>query len=375
MRRFLPLILPALLLGACESNRAGPPTPELLVAPAFPRLSFENPLFLAAAPGDAQRLYVATQGGRVYAIPNIPDPAAAEVFLDIRSRVRSGGEEGLLGLAFDPGHADTGHFFVYYTAAGNPRRSVVSRFTASGNPRVGDPASEAVLLEIPQPYSNHNGGMLAFGPDGKLYIASGDGGSAGDPQDNAQNPGSLLGKILRLNPDGTVPADNPFVGVAGARGEIWALGLRNPWRFSFDRASGALWAGDVGQDAQEEVDLVVRGGNYGWRYFEGNAAFNNPDGRPASDFIAPVATYPHSQGCSVTGGYVYRGTRLPGFAGHYFYADFCSGRLWALAHDGARVVSHRQVGEVPNPSSFGEDAAGELYITSFDGRVYRLAPP
>ena len=374
MRHALWLLI--LLSGACNNNSPAPAAADLALQRVFPQLSFENPLFLTAAPGDTQRLFVAAQPGRVHVFNNAPDPAAAPVFLDITAKVRSGGEEGLLGLAFHPDYAQNGFFYVYYTAAADPRRSVISRFKVSSDPAVADAGSETILLEIPQPFANHNGGMLAFGPDGMLYIASGDGGSGGDPQNNGQSLMTLLGKILRLTPDGGVPADNPFAAAAapGTRGEIWAYGLRNPWRFSFDRGNGELWAGDVGQNKYEEVDLIVKGGNYGWRLYEGNEPFNNPDNRPASDFVAPVITYDHDQGCSITGGYVYRGSALPALAGQYLYADFCSGRVWALSQIGPRYTTNRQIGTVPNPSSFGEDAAGELYLTSFDGGIYKLAP-
>ena len=339
----------------------------------FPDLSFERPLFLTAAPGDAQRLYVVEQGGRVLAF----DPRAAtktSVFLDLRGKVsRQGEEEGLLGLAFHPQYAANGLFYVYYSGAGE-RRQIVARYRADAARAAADPGSEKQLYVMDDPYRNHNGGMLAFGPDGMLYIGTGDGGSAGDPKDSGQRLDTLLGKILRVTPEGTVPADNPFVGKAGARGEIWAWGLRNPWRFSFDRKTGALWAADVGQNEWEEIDVIVRGGNYGWRLFEGDAAYDNPKRRPARDFVAPVAVYGHDLGCSVTGGYVYRGKAVPALQGQYLYADCCSGRLWAVPADGSGRRKAREIGTVPQPSSFGEDDRGEVYVTSFDGGLYRLEP-
>jgi glucose/arabinose dehydrogenase len=339
----------------------------------FPQLTFERPLFLASAPGDAQRLYVVEQGGVVRAF----DPLAATqttVFLDLSAKIsRKGEEEGLLGLAFHPQYAKNGLFYVYYSSAG-ARRQIVARYRADVARAVADPASEQQLHVMDDPYRNHNGGMLAFGPDGMLYIGTGDGGSAGDPQDSGQRLDTLLGKILRVTPEGTVPPDNPLVARAGARGEIWAWGLRNPWRFSFDRQSGALWAADVGQNEWEEIDVIVKGGNYGWRLFEGNARYDNPRRRSARDFIAPVAVYGHDQGCSVTGGYVYRGATVPALAGQYLYADFCSGTVWALPADSKGRRQGRTIGTVPQPSSFGEDAAGEVYITSFDGGLYRLVP-
>jgi glucose/arabinose dehydrogenase len=362
------------------------PAPATAAEPAvdfqrvFPRLTFERPLFLAAAafllaaPGDAQRLFVVGQGGLIHVFDaRGGDPATAAVFLDLRRKVsRRGEEEGLLGLAFHPDYARNGRFYVYYSATGEPRQ-VIAQFRADVKQAVADPASERILYEVPDPYRNHNGGMLAFGPDGMLYIGSGDGGSRGDPKNNGQRLDTLLGKILRVTPDGTVPADNPFAGTAGARGEIWAYGLRNPWRFSFDRATGALWAGDVGQNQWEEIDVVRKGGNYGWRLFEGVEEFDNVDGRAAGDFIAPVLTYGRELGCSVTGGYVYRGKAVPPLQGHYLYADFCSGRVWAVPAEGKGGRKSREIASVTSPSSFGEDSAGELYVTSFDGGLYRLA--
>ncbi len=360
------------LLSACVAPQVA--AADFAFEQAFSQLAFENPLFLTAAPGATQRLYVATQGGRIFVFPKIPEPRTAGVFLDIRSRVtQRGGEEGMLGLAFHPDFAGNRSLYVYYTPADRPRRTVISRFRAT-SADVADPASEQVLLTIAQPYSNHNGGMLAFGPDGYLYVGVGDGGSGGDPHDNGQRLDTLLGKILRLTADGKAPPDNPFAGTRGARPEIWAYGMRNPWRFSFDRATGALWVGDVGQNKWEEIDRVVKGGNYGWRVYEGAAPYARSGVQPASDYLPPVATYGHEAGCSVTGGYVYRGKAVAQLRGHYVYADFCSGTVWALdaADDGPRVG--RAIGNVPNPSSFGEDADGELYLTSFTGRLYRLSP-
>ena len=344
---------------------------------AFPALTFERPVLLTHAGDGSGQVYVVEQHGVIHRI----DPATPErtdVFLDISARVsRRGNEEGLLGLAFEPVFAENGRFYVYYSAA-SPRRSVLSRFETNGG--LGDPASESVLLEVPQPYSNHNGGMIEFGPDGMLYVALGDGGSAGDPQRHGQNLATLLGTILRIDVTaggGTpyaVPADNPFIGQNGARGEIWAYGLRNAWRFSFDRETGDLWTGDVGQNALEEVDIVRRGGNYGWNEMEGSRCF-----RPACDpdaFETPVIEYGRNMGCSITGGYVYRGQRLPELRGVYLYADFCSGRIWGLRWDGERVTEQAQLAraefQIP---SFGEDEAGEVYVLGFDGGIYTFAGP
>ena len=357
------------------------PLTELAVEPAFPALSLSRMVGMAYPPDGSDRLYVVLQPGRIVSFPNHPEVDSAELFLDIRDRVNDRGEEeGLLGLAFDPQYADNGHLYVYYSAS-VPRRSVVSRFSVNPDGRAG-PGSERILLEVPQPFSNHNGGQIAFGPDGYLYIALGDGGSRGDPQGNGQDLGTLLGSILRIDVstvDSTgayaVPANNPFVGHGGARPEIWAYGLRNPWRFSFDRATGELWTADVGQNRFEEVDIIRPGLNYGWNIMEGEVCFAR-SGCDRTGLEMPVAEYGREGGCSVTGGYVYRGSRLASLYGAYVYGDYCSGRIWALRHDGDEVTEHMQIVDsglrIP---SFAEDAAGELYVLSFDGTIYRLVAP
>ncbi len=391
-----PVCLVVVLLAACHGGGgesfgldhrvevAALPLPDGLPDPlpvqwtnAFPALVFDQPVLLTAPPDGTDRVVVVEQPGRVRVFANDADVTAVGTFLDLSAQVQFGGEEGLLGFAFHPDYATNGWFYVYYTAP-SPRRSVLSRFTVSGDPDVADPASEVILLEFEQPYGNHNAGSLAFGPDGKLYVASGDGGSGNDPHDNAQSLQNLLGKILRLEPDGSVPPDNPFVGMGGGvREEIWAYGLRNPWRTSFDPASGRLWAGDVGQGAREEVDVIERGANYGWRVFEGDRDNLNPTGIPASAFAAPVVSYSHSEGACVIGGYVYRGSAVPDLIGAYVYADFVSGKVWALVYDGIQAVQNTLIATTTSPASFGEDAAGELYACCFDGVIRRLvaAPP
>ncbi|MHC4408105.1 MAG: PQQ-dependent sugar dehydrogenase [Planctomycetota bacterium] len=338
---------------------------------AFPSLSFSRPVKLTHAGDGTDRIFVMEQDGVIRVFDNDDAATTTSEYLDIRSLVsRAGNEEGLLGLAFDPDHASNGHLYVYYSASG-PRRSVIARFTAAGGSV--DPATRVELLSFTQPYSNHNGGELAFGPDDKLYISSGDGGSGGDPQNNGQTINSFLGKILRMNTDGTAPSDNPFYAGAGEPTDfVWAYGLRNPWRMSFDRETDDLWAGDVGQGEREEIDIIVKGANYGWRIFEGNSEYSNPQNLPASNFAAPVVDYPRSLGASVTGGYVYRGSVNRSLIGTYFYADFVSGRVWALVWAGDRLISNEQVATVNNPSSFGEDEAGELYVCSFDGGIYKF---
>ena len=350
---------------------------------AFPNLSFERMVFLTPAGDGTNRLFLVLQPGRIMVFPNQSDVSRAEVFLDIRDRVNDrGNEEGLLGLAFDPRFAENGYFYVYYSAS-NPRRSVLSRFSASEeHANQADPDSERVVLEVPQPYSNHNGGAIHFGADGYLYVALGDGGSAGDPQGNGQDPGTLLGSILRIDPAAassygnySVPGDNPFLGVSGSRDEIWAFGFRNPWRFSFDRETGDLWAGDVGQRGYEEIDLVKRGLNYGWNVMEGFHCYPPSVSSCRQDGLEPpLVEYPlTSRNCAVTGGYVYRGSRVPLLQGAYLYGDFCSGRIWGLIYDGQEVSDAQLLLDSSlQISSFGEDEARELYILSFDRKMYRL---
>jgi glucose/arabinose dehydrogenase len=327
---------------------------------------FERPTFLTHA-GDG-RLFVSEQVGRIYIIENgqvLPTP-----FLDIQDRVGSEAlEQGLLSFVFYPDSPQSGRFFVNYTNLdGN---TVISRFQVNaGDPNTADPSSEQIIMSINQPFGNHNGGQLQFGPDGYLYIGMGDGGSGGDPENNGQNPATLLGALLRIDVDGgepyAVPADNPFVGNPNAADEIWAYGLRNPWRFSFDRLTGDLYLSDVGQRIWEEINfqpVVSSGGqNYGWNILEGNHCYDTENCDSAGT-ILPVAEYSHDSGCSITGGYVYRGSQFPALTANYFFADYCTGIMWGLFRqpDGSwlqNVVleSGRTV------SSFGEDVAGELYL-------------
>lgn len=350
---------------------ATPATGAYAAVPAFPQFNFERMVGLFPVPGSDDAV-VLTQGGIAY-IASLSDQATApRVFLDLRAQLISnpGMEEGLLGLAFAPDYAQSGRVFVYYTA-GNPRRSVIARYVASGG--AAGPAAAHIVLEVPQPFANHNGGAMVFGPDGYLYVALGDGGSGGDPQGNGQNTNTLLAKILRIDVSGdayAIPPDNPFAG-GGGRGEIWAYGLRNPWRITFDRATGDLWAGDVGQNRWEEVDRIVRGGNYGWNVVEGRECYG---GKPcdASKFAAPRAVYGRDDGCSVTGGYVYRGDAMPELRGWYIYGDFCSGKVWAVntAGDSDPVL----LADTGKPiSSFAELPDGEVYLVTFGRAIFRLA--
>ncbi|HYC32471.1 MAG TPA: PQQ-dependent sugar dehydrogenase [Gemmatimonadales bacterium] len=339
------------------------------------------PLYLTSPPGDG-RLFIVEKGGRIRVVKD--GALLSAPFLDLSARVSTGREQGLLGLAFPPDYGTTGRFFVHYTdPAGDTR---VSSFQVSADPDVADPATESVVLAVDQPFDNHNGGQLAFGPDGYLYVALGDGGGSNDPLATGQSFGDLLGSILRIDPRGgtpyVVPADNPFVGVEGASPEVWSYGLRNPWRFGFDRATGDLYIGDVGQSQWEELDYASaldgagRGLNYGWSLMEGAHCLTG-DGCDRSGLVLPVIEYGHGSGCSVTGGYVYRGSAIPALQGHYFYADFCSGFVRSFRLEGGVVVeeadwpSLRPGGGVP---SFGEDSAGELYVVAEDGRVLKIVP-
>ncbi len=334
----------------------------------------ERPVHLAAPPRDA-RLFVVEQGGRIWILRD--DQFTSRPFLDIRDRVRSGGERGLLSVAFHPDYSANGLFYVDYTDREGATR--VSRFQVTEDPDAADPSSEVTLLRIPQPYANHNGGQLAFGPDGMLYIGMGDGGSAGDPMGHGQNTRTLLGAMLRLDVDAgspyAVPPDNPFADGVSGRPEIWAFGLRNPWRFSFDRVGGHLYIADVGQNRVEEVNVVAvgEGGlNFGWNVLEGSRCFTgecDPEG-----FTSPLVEYDHEEGCSVTGGHVYRGSALPGVVGHYFYSDYCQGWIRSFRFEEGAVTDNRvwDLGDAGNVVSFGEDSAGELYVLTEGGTIYRV---
>ena len=335
----------------------------------------QNPLFLTSPPTD-RRLFVVEQPGRIRIIKN--GVLLATPFLDVTDRVSTGGERGLLSVAFHPRYAINGLLYVDYTDRdGNTR---IERYTVSSNPDVADKSSATLILSVDQPFSNHNGGLVAFGPDGMLYIGMGDGGSAGDPYGNGQNLNTLLGKLLRIDVDSgglySVPPSNPFAGLAGHRGEIWAYGLRNPWRFAFDRVSLVLYIADVGQNKWEEIDAVPAaqpGVNYGWNIMEGLHCYGS-DTCDSSSIVLPVLEYGHDDGCSVTGGYVYRGSRAPDLAGTYFYADYCEGWVRSFRYSGG-VVDEEQKwnpGRIGRVLSFGEDADGELYILSDNGKVYKL---
>ncbi len=375
--------LSGIFYAGCSSSSPVVAAPYVLKN-AFSGLTFEQPVGLEFAPDGTGRLWVVEQKGTIRVFENSPKVQEAALFLNLRDRVFSGhSEEGLLGLAFHPRFKDNGFFYVNYTA-NNPRRTVIARFqTKDATRQEGDPHSEQILLEIPQPYGNHKGGKLAFGPDGYLYIAMGDGGSGGDPHGHGQNRSSLLGKILRIDVDHPaseknygIPKDNPFAGnTQGFKEEIFAYGLRNPWRFSFDTKTGWLWASDVGQDKPyEEVDIIEKGKNYGWNIMEGKHCYNPPKNCVRDGLTLPIWEYTADMGRSVTGGYVYRGQNLPGLQGSYIYGDFVSGRVWRLLYDGTNAPINELIFHNSNlyPASFGVDAQGELYVCSFDGNIYQL---
>jgi glucose/arabinose dehydrogenase len=366
---------------AC-SDSSGPQEGDVPLALRVVATGLDFPVGLAVSPGDS-RLFIVEKGGRIRIIKN---GVLGPTFLDLRGRVSTGGEQGLLGLAFDPAYATNGRFVVNYTDVNGDTR--ISAFTVSADPDVADPATESVLLPVDQPFDNHNGGQLAFGPDGDLYIGLGDGGSGGDPNGNGQSVATLLGKLLRVNLNGAapyaVPSDNPFAATAGpaTRGEIWSWGLRNPWRFSFDRATGDLYVGDVGQGAHEEIDVspaatgAGRGVNFGWNRMEGTHCYP-PDPAEACDrtgLTGPVLDYDHPDGCSVTGGYVYRGSGIPALEGTYFYSDYCGGWVRSFRFSGGQATDQRDWPALrPGGSvtSFGQDATGELYILTAEGGVYQ----
>ena len=343
--------------------------------------TFSSPVVVTNAHDGSGRLFIVEQGGRIKIID--AGVAIATPFLDIHTKVSCCGERGLLGLAFHPSYKTNGRFFVDYTdTSGN---TVIAEYHRDPSNARKALAAGTIVLHIGQPYSNHNGGMLAFGKDGDLYIGMGDGGSGGDPGNRAQNKNSLLGKILRIDVDhhaGSLhhrsPSTNPYVGHAGDD-RIWAYGLRNPWRFSFDRATGDLWIGDVGQDRFEEIDRATHssgggiGRNYGWRVLEGRSCFKPASGCSSAGKTHPIAVYSHSSGCAVVGGYVYRGALFGAMRGAYLFGDYCSGRIWALKSNGASAQTPSLLRSSGlNISSFGEGENGELYLTDLGGGVYRV---
>jgi len=372
MKRMSRLISPVLLLLAVTALAQ-----DAALQPIATGL--DQPVALTHA-GDT-RLFITEQTGtiRIYDALGL----RATPFLDIRSIVLSGGERGLLSVAFHPRYRDNGFFFIYYTNRNGDNN--VARYKVTSDPDRADAASGTVLLTIPHPtFANHNGGQLQFGADGYLYIGTGDGGSAGDPNNNAQNLNQLLGKILRIDVDRgspyAIPPSNPFAQRSGARGEIWAYGVRNPWRFSFDRITGDLWIADVGQDAFEEVDFQpatsIGGENYGWRKMEGQHCYNPSSNCVDAGVTFPLLEYSHAGGaCSISGGYRYRGTQIPSLNGAYLYGDYCSGTIWKAGQIGTSWISNTLFATTLRISAFGEDLSGELYVMDVaKGIVYKIAP-
>jgi glucose/arabinose dehydrogenase len=388
-----PFILGAasLLVAVAATLGSAPATParaESAFDPAHVRVTLtrlvgglHSPVGITNARDGSHRLFIVEQGGRIRIVK--VSTLLATPFLDIHTRVSCCGERGLLGLAFHPSYKSNGKFYVDYTDVNG--NTVVAEYHRSSTSADRASTSERVLLRVSQPYANHNGGQLAFGPDGYLYIALGDGGSSGDPGNRAQSLNTLLGKILRIDVNHrtgslqyAIPSTNPFVGRTGAD-QIWSYGLRNPWRFSFDRKTGDLWIGDVGQDSWEEIDRAPksagagRGRNYGWRVMEARSCYQPPSGCNTSGKMLPLAYYSHSLGCSVTGGYVFRGSGDPMYGG-YFFGDYCSGRIWAVVAGGANSQTPVQMIDSPyNISTFGEGETGALYVADLAGGViYRM---
>ena len=378
-------------IAGCSGGSASSPV-SVPVPVGWPQISlsrvaggFVQPVHVANTGDGSGRIFVLEQAGRIRILDN--GVVLLSPFLDISAKLVCCGEQGLLSVAFPPGFTAKRYFYVNYTRTPDGA-TVVARYRVSaGNANAADPASEEVVLTILQPFSNHNGGQLAFGPDGYLYIGMGDGGSGGDPLNNGQTPGTLLGKLLRIDVESGavpygIPPTNPFLGIAGYRPEIWALGLRNPWRFSFDRLTGDLYIGDVGQGAVEEVDVQPAGSpggqNYGWNIMEGGGCYNSTTCN-AAGLTLPIATYDHTQGCSITGGMVYRGPGFPDLQGIYFYGDFCNGRIWGLRKNGARweTAVLLDAGNPPlNITTFGEDESGNLYVVNYaNGDLLKILSP
>ncbi len=360
------------------------------VTRAFPELRLRRPVVIANAADGSNRLFIASEQGVIHVLPNDQEIKETTTFLDIEKKVTyidKQNEEGFLGFAFHPKYKDNGEFFVYYTTKDAPQTSVVSRFRVSkDNPNVADPNSEEELMRIKQPFWNHNGGTLAFGPDGYLYIALGDGGKADDPFRNGQNLKTLLGSILRIDIDNkgkdtpyAIPKDNPFVKHQYARAEIYAYGLRNPWRLSFDRETGTGWIADVGQNLWEEINILQSGGNYGWNLREAAHKFGPEGSEARDDLIDPIWEYYHNVGKSITGWRVYRGKKLPGLVGYYLYGDYVTGKYWALKYDSEKkkAVANRPIHAASGGSkdsipviTFGEDEQGEVYFGDAFGRLF-----
>jgi glucose/arabinose dehydrogenase len=379
------LLLLAASALACGSNPGGPgvtPAPDSALSLQTITTALDFPVFLTAPPDDSTRLFVVEKDGVIRIVKN--GSLLGTPFLDITSKTTKGSEQGLLGMAFAPDYAASGRFFVSYTAPGGgpAGQSVLARYQVSGDPDVAGTA-ETLVLTVDQPFSNHNGGMIAFGPDGYLYFGLGDGGDGGDPLETGQDRTDLLGSMIRIDVSGatyTVPAGNPYVGHPTFREEVWNYGLRNPWRWSFDRQTGDLYIGDVGQNAREEINVVAAGAgggqNFGWDDMEGNNCYEDPScsSNPA---LRPALDYGHGAGCAVVGGYVYRGSAAPAVLGRYFYSDNCSGFLRSFRWTGSGVTESVEWTNLQRNgvTSFGEDGRGELYLMTAAGGLYRFVAP
>ena len=376
MRPHLPVLAALTLLTGCSDPATGP-VGEADLALEVVATGLNNPVLVTAAPDDPTRLFIVEKGGTIRIVRD--GAVLATPFLDVRGKVSNGGEQGLLGMAFHPRYSTNGVVVGYYTELSGDTRVVSWRVTS--DPDQLDPDTEQLILAVDQPFPNHNGGHVTFGPIDYLWIGLGDGGGAGDPTNRGQNRNTVLGKLVRLiitdQGTGTIPPGNPFVGQPNHRWEIWSLGLRNPWRFSFDPVTGILYLGDVGQNTQEEINVSPdqgRGTNYGWRLMEGTRCFNPPNGCDFGGLWRPTVTYDHDQGCTVIGGHVYRGPAIPEIDGLYFYADYCAG--WVRSFRYQNGIAQEQVEwpdlAVTRPTSFGIDAVGELYIASESGTIYRV---
>lgn len=391
-------LMKAAFFGIPGASGAAAASFNIALTPVFEEVPLTAALAMLQAPEDDSRWYVVQQNGLVRSFPNIDGTEDVSTFISVTDRFQQGSEAGLLGLAFHPDYANNGKAYLSYTRPGNPPIvslvSYVSEFTSTDGGLTLDPSTEVPIITINQPYSNHNGGNIAFGPDGYLYIGFGDGGSGGDPANNGQQSLTLLGAMLRIDVDVSsedfdlgaryyIPQDNPFFNpdapafglpcFAAVDGcpEIFAWGLRNPWRWSFDIKTGDLWAGDVGQGAREEIDVIENGNNYGWHCYEGFIPYDLDNCGPASEFTPPVHDYPRTLGRSTTGGYVYRGTRLPELAGIYFYGDYSTGRIWGI--NGAQPLPSQFIDTSFNIASFGQDIHGDVYVVNISGgRLYRI---
>ncbi|MGN7885800.1 PQQ-dependent sugar dehydrogenase [Dyadobacter endophyticus] len=392
MKRFVQSSLAGFaLLVTCNASRPHEPGQDtaaaVKVVEAFPRLHFNNPVDLTHANDGTDRLFVLEHEGTIRVFENAATTGASKEFLNIKKLVSYGGEAGLLGIAFHPDYKRNGYFFLNYTTkvSGKLETAIVRYQVSAKDPNRADPATATVLFTFDQPYDNHNGGAVKFGKDGYLYISTGDGGSWGDPSNNGQNKSAWLGKILRVDVDSKtkgnygIPADNPFAGnKEGFREEVYAYGLRNPWRISFDEATNTLWAGDVGQNKREEIDIIVKGGNYGWRLKESVDCYNPKSDCGTEGLIDPVLDLPQANGeHSITGGYVYRGKAVPALEGKYVFGDYVSGRLFALETRDGKAIQNSVIAEgVGQISAFGTDQSNELYICNYTtGKIMKLARP